>query len=132
MTADFTARITEILRNSRAVAPNCEEGLAGIVAQAAEEHYRPRIITEILTGDPEIGMPPLTEDKTAALLGIVPSKAEHIAGLTSMLKEFYWQGMTDAGSQALAMELYSRGARAPHGHQHPNVRAAVWSPGVGE
>lgn len=76
------------------------------------EHHR-------LHGCPEIGMPPLDEDQTAAMLGIVPTQAEHIASLTSMLKEFYWQGMTDAGSQALAMELYSRGARAPHGHTHP-------------
>jgi len=65
-------------------------------------------------------MPPLSEDKTAQMLGIVPTQAEHIAALTSMLKEFYWQGMTDAGSQALAMELYRRGARAPHGHKHLN------------
>ncbi len=71
-----------------------------------------------LRGCAEIGMPPLTEDKTAAMLGVVPTKAEHIASLTSMLKEFYWQGMTDAGSQALAMQLYDRGARAPHGHSH--------------
>lgn len=74
----------------------------------------------ILRGCDEIGMPPLSEDKTAAMLGITPSKAEHIASLTSMLKEFYWQGMTDAGSQALAMQLYERGARAPHGHVHPD------------
>lgn len=73
----------------------------------------------VLNGCPEIGMPPLSEDKTAQMLGVVPTQAEHIAALTSMLKEFYWQGMTDAGSQALAMELYRRGARAPHGHKHP-------------
>ncbi len=48
----------------------------------------------LLRGCSDIHMPPITEDKTAAMLGIVPSKAEHIASLTSMLKEFYWQGMT--------------------------------------
>jgi hypothetical protein len=55
-------------------------------------------------------------------------QARHIASLTSMLKEFYWQGMTDSGSQALAVELYRRGARAPHGHSHPSATEAETQP----
>ena len=73
----------------------------------------------IMYGCDECHMPPLGEDKTAQMLGLVPTPAEHMAGLASMLKEFYWQGMTNAGSQALADELYRRGARAPYGHFHP-------------
>lgn len=85
----------------------------------SEELCNHSLTDHILNGCPAMGMPPMAEDKTAAMLGVVPTKAEHIAALTSMLKEFYWQGMTDAGSQALAMQLYERGARAPHGHHHP-------------
>lgn len=49
-------------------------------------------------------------------------QAEHVAHLTSMLRETDWQVERDSGSQWLADQLYQRGARAPFGHSHPVAR----------
>ncbi len=46
MTADFTARITEILRGQFPLNGNdVHAHVAALIAQAAEQHYRPRIET---------------------------------------------------------------------------------------
>ena len=57
MTTDLTARITEILRQSGVLLPiggmdyrtpeQRQEVLAALLAAAAEEHYRPRVIEKV-------------------------------------------------------------------------------------
>jgi hypothetical protein len=103
--SDFTARITEILRQAvpGGVWPFAIRTLAGLIAKAAEEHYRPRIETyEQLDA---LDVRTLAVDPN----GEVWEKRTYLSGL--------WDCLSEDGNGGL---------------RTPPLPIVVWSSGAGE
>ncbi len=65
----------EFIQGLNAIHPRVKHLISGQVEMTCDHTET----DHVLAGCPDSGMPPLTEDKTAAMLGIVPTQAEHIA-----------------------------------------------------